>query len=55
MPPIQIVGCCLLIAASLAIIVYTLFRKSPVKPGQTEGEKTPQQIAAEEAAEDFKD
>ena len=55
MPPIQIVGCSLLIAASLAIIVYTLFRKSPVKPGQTEGEKTPQQIAAEEAAEDFKE
>ncbi len=50
---LQIVGCSLLIAAGLAIIGYTLFRKSPVRPSGKEG-KTPEQVAAEEAAEDFK-
>ncbi len=50
----QIIGCSLLIAAGLAIILYTLLRKSPVAPTREEG-KTPEQIAAEEAAEDFKE
>jgi hypothetical protein len=50
----EIIGCSLLIVAGLAIIAYTLFRKSPVRPTVEEG-KTPEQIAAEEAAEDFKD
>ncbi len=49
----EIVGCSLLIAAGLAIIGYTLFRKSPVRPSAEET-KTPEQKAAEEAAEDFK-
>ena len=49
----EIVGCSLLIAAGLAIIGYTLFRKSPVRPSEP-SEKTPEQKAAEEAAEDFK-
>ena len=51
---LKIIGCSLLIVAGLAIIVYTLVRKSPVTPTKEEG-KTPEQIAAEEAAEDFKD
>jgi hypothetical protein len=50
----QIIGCSLLIAAGVAIIVYTLVRKSPVRPTSEEG-KTPEQIAAEEAAEDFRE
>ena len=51
----EIIGCSLLIAAGLAIIAYTLFRKSPVRPTVEEEGKTPEQIAAEEAAEDFKE
>ena len=51
---LKIIGCSALIVVGLAIIVYTLFRKSPVRPSAEEGQKTPQEIAAEEAAEDFK-
>ena len=53
----EIIGCCALIAISLAIIVYTLVRKSPVRPSPDpeNPEKTSAQIAAEEAAEDFKE
>ena len=55
----KIIGCCALIVIGLAIIGYTLFRRPSIRPSaaaEEEGETlTPEQIAAAEAAEDFKD
>ena len=37
---LQIIGSILLLIAGVAIIVYVLFRKSPVKTAEPEGETT---------------